>query len=80
MAPVSDDPRKAAVAAALARAKARQAAAAVESCPEPTSGSAAETTAPVAEQPDARKAAVAAALARAKARKALSDENESKTE
>ncbi|MFK8260572.1 electron transport complex subunit RsxC [Erwinia sp. AnSW2-5] len=62
----TDDPRKAAVEAAIARAKAKKAAQATVSVAEP-----AETEAPAAEPVvDARKAAVEAAIARAKAKKA----------
>ncbi|MEM7932472.1 electron transport complex subunit RsxC, partial [Morganella morganii] len=57
------DPRKAAVAAAIARAKAKKAAQAAEA-PTDTAQPAAET------ETDPRKAAVAAAIARAKAKKA----------
>ena len=60
------DPKKAAIAAALARAKAKKAAQAVG---DETSNTAAAPGEPVAE-PDPKKAAIAAALARAKAKKA----------
>jgi electron transport complex protein RnfC len=84
------DPRKAAVAAALARAKARQATAAVENDVTPTTpvtldnadaeAEASDRTEQTAVETDARKAAVAAALARAKARKAQLDASKSETE
>lgn len=60
-----DDPRKAAVAAAIARAKARKAAGETT----PVSSKTAEKPDAVATTDDPRKAAVAAAIARAKARK-----------
>ncbi|KAA3668349.1 electron transport complex subunit RsxC [Pectobacterium carotovorum] len=75
-----DDPRKAAVAAALARVKARKAAQQSEVSPESTEEAAAPTVSNVVPEPiatveaqepdDPRKAAVAAAIARVKARKA----------
>ncbi|MCA6937373.1 electron transport complex subunit RsxC [Pectobacterium versatile] len=75
-----DDPRKAAVAAALARVKARKAAQQSEASPESTEEAATPTVSnavaePVAvvevqEPEDPRKAAVVAAIARVKARKA----------
>ncbi|WP_233964528.1 electron transport complex subunit RsxC [Pectobacterium versatile] len=75
-----DDPRKAAVAAALARVKARKAAQQSEASPESTEEAATPTVSnavaePVAvvevqEPEDPHKAAVAAAIARVKARKA----------
>ena len=65
------DPRKAAVAAALARAKAKKAAQAVEKT---------EEVVKPAEELDPRKAAVAAALARAKAKKAAQAQAVEKTE
>ncbi|WP_241569081.1 electron transport complex subunit RsxC [Rosenbergiella collisarenosi] len=58
---VAEDPRKAAVAAAIARAKAKQAAQATEPTAEPEAA---------ARDEDPRKAAVAAAIARAKAKRA----------
>jgi electron transport complex protein RnfC len=61
-----DDPRKAAVAAAIARAKARKAVGETT----PVSSKTGEKTDAVATTDDPRKAAVAAAIARAKARKA----------
>ena len=66
------DPRKAAVEAAIARAKARKAATAENEAEAPT----AENTAP----PDPRKAAVEAAIARAKARKAAQATAETEAE
>jgi len=63
--PAETDPRKAAVAAAIARAKARKAAAADSAEVTPASSPAPDQT-----DDDPRKAAVAAAIARAKARKA----------
>ncbi|WP_442801011.1 electron transport complex subunit RsxC [Serratia rubidaea] len=64
----ADDPRKAAVAAALARVKAKKAAQQADDAP-------AEAPAPVAaEETDPRKAAVAAAIARAKAKKAAAQQ------
>ncbi|KHT23369.1 electron transport complex subunit RsxC [Pectobacterium carotovorum] len=75
-----DDPRKAAVAAALARVKARKAAQQSEVSPENTEEAAAPAVSNVVAEPisiveaqepeDPRKAAVAAAIARVKARKA----------
>ncbi|WP_233979445.1 electron transport complex subunit RsxC [Pectobacterium versatile] len=75
-----DDPRKAAVAAALARIKARKAAQQSEASPESTEETATPTVSNVVAEPiaiveaqepdDPRKAAVAAAIARVKARKA----------
>ncbi|MEQ9996028.1 electron transport complex subunit RsxC [Pectobacterium versatile] len=75
-----DDPRKAAVAAALARVKARKAAQQSEASPESTEEAATPTVSNVVAEPiaileaqepeDPRKAAVAAAIARVKARKA----------
>ena len=75
-----DDPRKAAVAAALARVKARKAAQQSEVSPESTEEAAAPAVSNVVAEPisiveaqepeDLRKAAVAAAIARVKARKA----------
>ncbi|MFJ5329632.1 electron transport complex subunit RsxC [Pectobacterium versatile] len=75
-----DDPRKAAVAAALARVKARKAAQQSETSPESTEEAATPTVSNVVAEPiavveaqepdDPRKAAVAAAIARVKARKA----------
>ncbi|MFC4656811.1 electron transport complex subunit RsxC [Rheinheimera marina] len=70
-----EDPRKAAIAAALARAKAKKAQQTDDhgAAPSVTAGSADTApveTAPVAEAEDPRKAAVAAAIARAKAKKA----------
>ncbi|MDO4697148.1 MAG: electron transport complex subunit RsxC [Pasteurellaceae bacterium] len=62
----STDPRKAAVAAALARAKAKKAAQQADQGGEKL----AETAKPEVAETDPRKAAVAAALARAKAKKA----------
>lgn len=64
------DPRKAAVEAAIARAKARKAAQANEAATAPVEVAKAET-------PDPRKAAVEAAIARAKARKAAKAEQQS---
>ncbi|WP_459177492.1 electron transport complex subunit RsxC [Ewingella americana] len=61
--PSADDKRKAAVAAAIARAKAKKAAAQEETSEEMTSE-------PTQQESDPRKAAVAAAIARVKARKA----------
>nr|WP_314421708.1 electron transport complex subunit RsxC [uncultured Erwinia sp.] len=69
----AEDPRKAAVAAAIARAKAKQAAQAgdaVDEAPVAQAGSAAAPVAEPAADADPRKAAVAAAIARAKAKKA----------
>ncbi|WP_394370202.1 electron transport complex subunit RsxC [Ursidibacter maritimus] len=69
--PAETDPRKAAVAAALARAKARKEAQQAVSS-EPQNAKVETTTAVATETPaetDPRKAAVAAAIARAKARK-----------
>ncbi|HHR5907616.1 TPA: electron transport complex subunit RsxC [Providencia alcalifaciens] len=63
-----DDPRKAAVAAAIARAKAKKAAA--QQTSEPVIDAPVET----AEEVDPRKAAVAAAIARAKAKKAAAQQ------
>ncbi|MTB65839.1 electron transport complex subunit RsxC [Providencia sp. wls1943] len=63
-----DDPRKAAVAAAIARAKAKKAAA--QQASEPVIEAPIET----AEDVDPRKAAVAAAIARAKAKKAAAQQ------
>ncbi|WP_430456055.1 electron transport complex subunit RsxC [Rheinheimera sp.] len=63
----TDDPRKAAVAAAIARAKAKKLAEAAPAVQPEDVPSTAEATASVAEDP--RKAAVAAAIARAKAKK-----------
>ncbi|POE23522.1 electron transport complex subunit RsxC [Pectobacterium odoriferum] len=75
-----DDPRKAAVAAALARVKARKAAQQSEVSPESTEEAATPAVSDVVAEPvavvevqepeDPRKAAVAAAIARVKARKA----------
>ncbi|MDY4373622.1 electron transport complex subunit RsxC [Pectobacterium carotovorum] len=75
-----DDPRKAAVAAALARVKARKAAQQSEVSPESTEEAAMPAVSKVVAEPiavvevqepeDPRKAAVAAAIARVKARKA----------
>ncbi|MCA6916426.1 electron transport complex subunit RsxC [Pectobacterium versatile] len=75
-----DDPRKAAVAAALARVKARKAAQQSEASPESTEEAATPAVSNVVAEPiaileaqepdDPRKAAVAAAIARVKARKA----------
>ncbi|WP_233970481.1 electron transport complex subunit RsxC [Pectobacterium versatile] len=75
-----DDPRKAAVAAALARVKARKAAQQSEASPESTEEAAMPAVSNVVAEPiavvevqepeDPRKAAVAAAIARVKARKA----------
>ncbi|MFJ5489894.1 electron transport complex subunit RsxC [Pectobacterium carotovorum] len=75
-----DDPRKAAVAAALARVKARKAAQQSEVSPESTEEAATPAVSKVVAEPiavveaqepeDPRKAAVAAAIARVKARKA----------
>lgn len=70
-APVSnqiDDPRKAAVEAAIARAKAKKAA-------QETQGVAADKPAAGSEDADPRKAAVAAAIARAKAKKAAQSDD-----
>ncbi|MBS0892677.1 electron transport complex subunit RsxC [Tatumella sp. JGM130] len=61
---VAEDPRKAAVAAAIARAKARK-----EAQTAPAAAAAPEAAADNAVAEDPRKAAVAAAIARAKARK-----------
>ncbi|MBU3892280.1 electron transport complex subunit RsxC [Serratia rubidaea] len=71
----TDDPRKAAVAAALARVKAKKAAQQADSAP-------AETPAPAAADSDAdpRKAAVAAAIARAKAKKAAQQADDTPAE
>ncbi|MBS0996825.1 electron transport complex subunit RsxC [Providencia sp. JGM178] len=63
-----DDPRKAAVAAAIARAKAKKAAA------QQTSEPVVEAPVEAAEEVDPRKAAVAAAIARAKAKKAAAQQ------
>lgn len=63
----TDDPRKAAVAAAIARAKAKKLAEATPAAEPDDTPISAEAAAPVAEDP--RKAAVAAAIARAKAKK-----------
>lgn len=63
----TDDPRKAAVAAAIARAKAKKLAEATPAAEPDDTPIPAEAAAPVAEDP--RKAAVAAAIARAKAKK-----------
>ncbi|MDR0218728.1 MAG: electron transport complex subunit RsxC [Enterobacteriaceae bacterium] len=65
----SDDPRKAALAAAIARAKAKKAA---QALPEPAPQQDVQETVQtnVVEDADPRKAAVAAAIARAKAKKA----------
>ncbi|SLM63116.1 MULTISPECIES: electron transport complex subunit RsxC [Dickeya] len=62
----AQDPRKAAVAAAIARAKARR----HEAHDAATTASHRAPTAPVSQQADPRQAAVAAAIARVKARKA----------
>ncbi|HHR5881105.1 TPA: electron transport complex subunit RsxC [Providencia alcalifaciens] len=64
----SDDPRKAAVAAAIARAKAKKAAT------QPTSEPVVEAPVEASEEVDPRKAAVAAAIARAKAKKAATQQ------
>ncbi|MBK0000667.1 electron transport complex subunit RsxC [Erwinia sp. S38] len=64
-----EDPRKAAVAAAIARAKAKQAAQAGESVAEAPAAKSEAAAEPAATE-DPRKAAVAAAIARAKAKKA----------
>ncbi len=80
-APAGADPKKAAIAAAIARAKARKAAhAADENVAEPDAGDVADadtrqTTAQVQVVTDAdpKKAAIAAAVARAKARKLAAD-------
>ncbi|HIF6716565.1 TPA: electron transport complex subunit RsxC, partial [Serratia marcescens] len=68
-----EDPRKAAVAAALARVKAKKAAQQADA------PAAAETAAAVTEE-DPRKAAVAAAIARAKAKKAARESLAAETE
>jgi electron transport complex protein RnfC len=71
----TEDPRKAAIAAALARAKAKkQAEALPDAAAEP-----AQTEAPPADA-DAKKAAVAAAIARAKAKKLTQQEPETQPE
>ncbi|PNQ62504.1 electron transport complex subunit RsxC [Vibrio agarivorans] len=62
----SDDPKKAAVAAAIARAKARKA-------QQDTPAESTDTAPTAASNDDPKKAAVAAAIARAKARKAQQD-------
>ncbi|WP_409308813.1 electron transport complex subunit RsxC [Pectobacterium sp. B1J-3] len=65
------DPRKAAVAAALARVKARKAAQSVDTAPELSEPTTSDSVDSVNDEPvDPRKAAVAAAIARVKARKA----------
>ncbi|MBM7341589.1 electron transport complex subunit RsxC [Pantoea coffeiphila] len=64
-----EDPRKAAVAAAIARAKSKQAAQAGESVAEASEAKSEAAAEPAAAE-DPRKAAVAAAIARAKAKKA----------
>ncbi|QPT15574.1 electron transport complex subunit RsxC [Serratia rubidaea] len=72
----TDDPRKAAVAAALARVKAKKAAQQADDAP-------AETPVPAAADSDAddpRKAAVAAAIARAKAKKAAQQADDAPAE
>ena len=70
----TDDARKAAVAAALARAKARKAEiVASDTSPAPTTVSQAPST-PTDDADAARKAAVAAAIARAKAKKAEAEQ------
>ena len=71
----AEDPRKAAIAAALARAKAKKQA---EASPEVASEPAQAET-PTADA-DAKKAAVAAAIARAKAKKLIQQEPEAQTE
>ncbi|HHE3468478.1 TPA: electron transport complex subunit RsxC, partial [Pasteurella multocida] len=76
--PVVEDPRKAAIATAIARAKAKKAAqqgSAVEKDEISSSDtlSVGNETEPVAEDP--RKAAIAAAIARAKAKKAAKANN-----
>ncbi|MGP2979932.1 electron transport complex subunit RsxC, partial [Serratia nevei] len=68
-----EDPRKAAVAATIARAKAKKAAQQADA-PAP-----AETT-PTTTEEDPRKAAVAAAIARAKAKKAARESLAAETE
>lgn len=74
----ADDPRKAAVAAAIARAKARKAAeTSVTTETEPTGPANVATESMPAPADDPRKAAVAAAIARAKARKAAADNDNS---
>jgi len=72
----TSDPRKAAVEAAIARAKAKKAAQ-VESAdaPQAATGSTAEAASDVAAETDPRKAAVQAAIARAKAKKAAQVES-----
>ncbi|MEX7583203.1 hypothetical protein AB6V43_14845, partial [Stenotrophomonas maltophilia] len=66
----TDDPRKAAVQAAIARAKAKKAAQAESA--QPVTGADAQ---PAEETDDPRKAAVQAAIARAKAKKAAQAES-----
>ncbi|MDC9615457.1 electron transport complex subunit RsxC [Xenorhabdus khoisanae] len=68
----SDDPRKAALAAAIARAKAKKAA----QSEEVTTSPAAPQNSVEVEETDPRKAAVAAAIARAKAKKAAQNQPE----
>ncbi|EMR6905850.1 electron transport complex subunit RsxC, partial [Serratia marcescens] len=70
---VEEDPRKAAVAAALARVKAKKAA-------QQADAPAAAEPAPAAAEEDPRKAAVAAAIARAKAKKAARESLTAETE
>ncbi|KMJ45773.1 electron transporter RnfC [Xenorhabdus khoisanae] len=68
----SDDPRKAALAAAIARAKAKKAA----QSEEVTTSPAAPQNSVEVEETDSRKAAVAAAIARAKTKKAAQNQSE----
>ncbi|MGC0827642.1 electron transport complex subunit RsxC, partial [Pantoea agglomerans] len=70
------DPRKAAVEAAIARAKAKKAAQAEDAeAPQAATDSAADAAPDAAAESDPRKAAVQAAIARAKAKKAAQAEN-----
>ncbi|OSM54149.1 electron transporter RnfC [Aeromonas salmonicida subsp. salmonicida] len=78
--PEAQDPKKAAIAAALARAKAKKAAQAADedvAKPEAMANEAQPLSEPAAAEVDPKKAAIAAAIARAKAKKAAqaADEN-----
>ncbi|KTA92282.1 electron transporter RnfC [Aeromonas salmonicida subsp. smithia] len=78
--PEAQDPKKAAIAAALARAKAKKAAQAADedvAKPEAMANEAQPLSEPAAAEVDPKKAAIAAAIARAKAKKAAqaTDEN-----
>ena len=78
----TDDPRKAAVAAALARAKAKKAQQDTDSheASLQPSHTVAESSAEAGDSGDAKKAAVAAAIARAKAKKAAQEVTDAETD